>query len=153
MASPTHCRILFRAGKGIPMHAAVGFPVPKSPSGALQTMDRWSTPVCVSTFRLYHKNKRLSPAASPGQPHSWPKRCRKSSLSNFFIAHCSEKRKSWAPPSVEPIRHPNRQKHLTTHMTNIVSIPLPHLPVSGRTKHFLSSWYKVTRDPFIIQCV
>ena len=34
-----------------------------------------------------------------------------------------------------------------------MSIPLPHIPVGGRTKHFLTQWYKLTKDPFIIQCV
>ena len=35
----------------------------------------------------------------------------------------------------------------------MVSVPLPHLQVGGRTKYFLSEWYKITKDPFIIQCV
>ena len=35
----------------------------------------------------------------------------------------------------------------------MVSVSLPHLPVSGHTKYFLSQWYKITKDPFIIQCV
>ena len=35
----------------------------------------------------------------------------------------------------------------------LVSIPLPHIPVGGRTKYFLNQWYKLTKDLFIIQCV
>ena len=34
-----------------------------------------------------------------------------------------------------------------------MSIPLPNIPVGGRTKYFINEWFKITHDPFVIECI
>ena len=38
-------------------------------------------------------------------------------------------------------------------ISDFVSIPLPHVPVGGRLKHFLPQWKALTSDPFILNMV
>ena len=48
---------------------------------------------------------------------------------------------------------PRQQQQQLPRQEKLVNILLPHIPVGGRTKYFLTQWYKLTKHPFIIQCV
>ena len=69
----------------------------------------------------------------------------KPQLKGFIIASPGQKKTNSSPVGAPAANLPSNP--------NLVSIPLPFLHIGGCTKHFISEWFKFTKDPFEIECI